>query len=156
MRRYQCILVKLIMHISYYTYFSILDKLIAKYTEVRCYGMYDYDLCLIGKRIKELRNSRDMVQEVLAERIGVSWSTISRLERGDSMVSIDKLLAIAEALGTGIDSILYDFISNDESSDDLTTRQLKYVLQLLNQKQKEYFLKNMQLFVSLFTEDTDK
>ncbi|MCR2019082.1 helix-turn-helix domain-containing protein [Blautia pseudococcoides] len=118
--------------------------------------MYDYDLCLIGKRIKELRNSRDMVQEVLAERIGVSWSTISRLERGDSMVSIDKLLAIAEALGTGIDSILYDFISNDESSDDLTTRQLKYILQLLNQKQKEYFLKNMQLFVSLFTEDTDK
>ena len=53
---------------------------------------------LLGKRIKELRKSRNMTQPELAEKISVDPKYISRLETGTSTPSLDTLHNIADAL----------------------------------------------------------
>ena len=58
----------------------------------------------IGRRIRELRGF-DMTQEDFAERLGVSQSTISRLERGD-IPTVDLLLKISKMFNKPTDWIL--------------------------------------------------
>lgn len=59
----------------------------------------------IGSRIRASRMSIGLTQEQLAEKVGVSWSTISSLERGMHMVSLERLLDICEALNSGLEII---------------------------------------------------
>lgn len=54
---------------------------------------------LLGERIKELRKSRKMSQEALAEKIDVDPKHVSRIEVGKSYPSLDTLEQIALALG---------------------------------------------------------
>jgi DNA-binding transcriptional regulator YiaG len=55
----------------------------------------------LSRRIKELREQRKVTQNLLAERLGSSQSRVSKIERGDSSVSIDlqvrSLLALGES-----------------------------------------------------------
>lgn len=55
----------------------------------------------IGTRIGACRVYRDMSRADLAERAGDGLSTnlISRIERGTTSVSVERLVAIAKALG---------------------------------------------------------
>lgn len=66
------------------------------------------DLATIGKRIQEIRQSQtDLSQEALARSLGVSWVTVSRLERGVGKgVTIDRLHDVAAALGVTVDDLL--------------------------------------------------
>ena len=52
----------------------------------------------LGKRIKEIRKTRKMTQEKLAELICVDPKYISRLETGNSTPSLDTIMKISEAL----------------------------------------------------------
>lgn len=55
-----------------------------------------YDTAEFGARIRTLRRAKGLRQEELADRIGVTGMTISRLERGES-VSVDTAsLALSE------------------------------------------------------------
>ena len=65
----------------------------------------------IGIRVKAIRIQRRLTQEQLAEKIGVSWSAISNLERGRHIVSIERLLDISVALDVGWEVILWDYIN---------------------------------------------
>jgi transcriptional regulator with XRE-family HTH domain len=51
-----------------------------------------------GLRVRELRASRGLSQETLAELAGVHRTYISSLERGQRNVGLDNILAIAAAL----------------------------------------------------------
>lgn len=53
---------------------------------------------LFGKRIRQLRRSRDLTQEELADLVSVSAEFISNLERGVNAPSFDTLEKLAEAL----------------------------------------------------------
>ena len=66
----------------------------------------------IGAKIAYYRTLRGMHQVVLAEKIGISSSVLSRIERGkyNENVSVSMLLDIAE--GLGIDVAL--FVTFDE------------------------------------------
>lgn len=61
----------------------------------------------ISKNIKELRCSRGMTQEELAERLHVTRQTVSNYENGRTRPDIDMLLDIAAALDTDSNSLLY-------------------------------------------------
>jgi len=62
---------------------------------------------LIGKRIKELRRSKRMTLEELAEIIGTSKQTINRYENGIiSNIPADKIVSLANALGTTPQSLM--------------------------------------------------
>ena len=61
----------------------------------------------IGKNIKELRCSRGMTQEELAERLHVTRQTVSNYENGRTRPDIDMLLDIAAALDSDANALLY-------------------------------------------------
>jgi transcriptional regulator with XRE-family HTH domain len=62
----------------------------------------------VGYKIKEIRESRDMTQEELAEKSGVSRVTISGLENGTERNTTSKtLVKIAAALGVTVDQIFF-------------------------------------------------
>lgn len=65
-----------------------------------------YDLFESGKRIKELRISKGLSQNALAEELGVHFKTISKAERGIVGLSVDNLLIVADYFGTTIDYLV--------------------------------------------------
>lgn len=54
---------------------------------------------MIRTIIYERRLRAGITQQQLAERLGVSQSTVSAIERGDQLVSVVRFLDFAEALG---------------------------------------------------------
>ena len=65
-----------------------------------------FDTVKIGKKIAELRKSKDMTQFELADAMGVSFQAVSNWERGNSMPDISKLAELSEILGTTVDELL--------------------------------------------------
>lgn len=60
----------------------------------------------MGYRIKEIRESQKMTQEELAEKSGVSRTTISNLENGTERTTmLSTLMKLASALETTVDSL---------------------------------------------------
>ena len=57
----------------------------------------------IGQRIADLRKTKGMTQQDLADVTGLLRNHISRIEQGRYSVGFDTLQAIAEALGGTID-----------------------------------------------------
>ena len=53
---------------------------------------------ILGRRIAEVRSARGLSQEALAELLHVSRQTISNWERGKTLVDIQSLMLMAEAL----------------------------------------------------------
>jgi transcriptional regulator with XRE-family HTH domain len=60
---------------------------------------------LIGIRIKNLRKSRGMSQEQLAEKIGISPKYLSSIERGKENPTLDIFTKLAAALGVELSEI---------------------------------------------------
>jgi HTH-type transcriptional regulator / antitoxin HipB len=60
-----------------------------------------YDTAELGQRIRTLRVEKGLDQAELAERLGVTRMTISRLERGES-VSVDTALRALSECGYAI------------------------------------------------------
>lgn len=60
----------------------------------------------IGEYISLLRRKKGFTQVVLGEIIGVSSKAISKWENGDGLPDVTTLPALAQALGTSVDSLL--------------------------------------------------
>lgn len=58
---------------------------------------------LLGRKIKVLRRKRELTQQELAYRTGISTPHISSIERGMRHPSLEYAIRIAEALGVSID-----------------------------------------------------
>lgn len=106
----------------------------------------------IGKRVKDARIQAGLTQEQLAEKTGVSWSTVSSLERGLHMVSIERLLDISESLNSGLEVLLCDFIDLKRLNTDESTKQIMEIWTRLSPKQKDYILECMLLLIKMFPE----
>ena len=65
----------------------------------------------MGFRVKEIREARNMTQEELERKSGISRQTISAIENGKVKpgdVKVGTLMALASALNTTIDSIFFE------------------------------------------------
>ncbi len=60
----------------------------------------------LGKRVKLLRESREMSQQGLAELLKVVRPTISQMENGTRAVSVEELKKISQILGVSVESLL--------------------------------------------------
>ena len=60
----------------------------------------------IGKFIAELRKSKNMTQQQLAEKIGVSFKTVSKWETGRGMPELSTLKPLSDELGITINELL--------------------------------------------------
>ncbi len=68
--------------------------------------MRDFDVSVMAKRIKELRNEKKLQQKELAEKIGVKQNSISRYESGIFVPSMEVLVHLAQVLDTTTDYLL--------------------------------------------------
>jgi transcriptional regulator with XRE-family HTH domain len=55
-----------------------------------------------GEEIGLARVTAALSQSAVADRAGVSWSTVDRIERGDPSVGLETLCAVGEAVGIDI------------------------------------------------------
>ena len=62
---------------------------------------------LFGKRVQELRLSRGMTQEVLAEKANTERSHIAKIEKGTRACSIDLLIAFSSIFDVSTDYLLF-------------------------------------------------
>ena len=60
----------------------------------------------IGKNIRNFRKKNDLTQEALADRLGVTYQSISRWENGATYPDLELIPAIAEALAVTADELL--------------------------------------------------
>lgn len=58
------------------------------------------------RRIRDLRENKDLTQAQLGEAIGVPQRTLSYYENGQRMVPLEVLSAIADFFGVSVDYIL--------------------------------------------------
>ena len=65
-------------------------------------------MVLIGKKIKELRNKSKLTQSELAEKIGVTKSTIAAYENDSRQPSYEVLIRMASVFRVSVDSLLLD------------------------------------------------
>jgi len=62
---------------------------------------------MLAKRIKELRKKSDWSQQKLAEKAGVSYNTITKIEQGAAtMPTIQTIIKIADAFGISLDELV--------------------------------------------------
>lgn len=59
----------------------------------------------LGKRIRKYRRERRMSQEELADRVGLHYTTISRIERGISNPPVQTVSKIAKALKASLSDL---------------------------------------------------
>lgn len=52
----------------------------------------------IGERLRQRRLERDMSQEILAERLGITFQQVQKYERGVNRISASRLFDIATVL----------------------------------------------------------
>ena len=67
--------------------------------------MLDYEI--IGQRIREERKKKGWTQAHLAELSGVEPSNISHIERAATKLSLPTLVAIANALESSLDALVF-------------------------------------------------
>lgn len=66
------------------------------------------DYVELGHRIRQQRYKRDMTQQKLAEKSGISASFLGHIERGSRKASLETLIGICNALEIGADVVLLD------------------------------------------------
>ena len=96
------------------------------------------DYKLIGERIKRMRKSNGVTQEVLAERLDVSIGYVSQVERGITKISLDLLAAISTVLGCDIAYLVSESAIN---SNEYMESEIISEIKKLDQKKKKYIQK---------------
>ncbi|ACL04316.1 transcriptional regulator, XRE family [Desulfatibacillum aliphaticivorans] len=93
----------------------------------------------IGKRIAELRIENNLTQAQLAEAMGLSVESISRMERGVTFPSVKTLARVAEALGSSLKQF-FDFDEDEGQGDGYQLELAKLIAQIKNLDEGEVAL----------------
>ena len=82
----------------------------------------------VGKTIKELRKSRGLTQEELAEKIGVTAQAISKWENEGGMPDISQIVPLAHAFGVSTDVLLgTGEVNKEENVSEILARAQKKI-----------------------------
>ena len=79
----------------------------------------------MGKRIREIRESKHMTQAALSELAGIEPSNLSHIERAATKVSLPTLINIANALEVSLDELVCGSLIKNEH---ISIRQLNELL----------------------------
>lgn len=96
----------------------------------------------LGARIQQIRKSKNLTQEKLAEAIGLDTPNLSNIERGKRFVSAETLEKIIQALGVS-EKDLFDF-GYIKSKDELIS-EICSLLTTSNIKDLEYYYRIIKL-----------
>lgn len=70
----------------------------------------------VGRRIREIRNSKGIKATFLAKKLGIHPSTLGKYEHGDRKVNADFLPEIADALGVDVSVFYKDQLDETSTS----------------------------------------
>ncbi|WZU00354.1 helix-turn-helix domain-containing protein [Erysipelothrix sp. D19-032] len=68
--------------------------------------MTEQEKIRLGKTLKDLRVSKDMTLEYVAEQLGITHKSVQFWEQGKNEIKLSKLIILAKLYGTSIDEIL--------------------------------------------------
>lgn len=98
----------------------------------------------VYKKLKQIRKSRGLTLNDLAENVGLDYQQISRIERGKSRLTIDVLMKMAKALDTPLEQLVKSSSATPSvalktsAAKPLTTQDiLLYILEGLESLDKE-------------------
>ncbi|MGM1019245.1 MAG: helix-turn-helix domain-containing protein [Bacillota bacterium] len=99
-------------------------------------------LDLVGTRIRDIRKSKGLSQEALAEKAGFNSSYIGFIERAERNISLKNLEKIAKALNVGVYQLLTYVKENDElTEEDSSAKSILTLLRTRESKDTELALK---------------
>ncbi len=88
-----------------------------------------YDIKEIGLRIQQLRKESGLTQEQFASRLSVSYSLVTKIERGIKGASIDLLIELSELFDVSLDYI----VLGKESTTNILKKKLEQMAIELDQ-----------------------
>jgi len=74
---------------------------------------------MLNENIRVLRKSKELSQEELAAKLNVVRQTISKWEKGTSVPDAEMIIKIAEALGTTVNTLLGETVSEEIPAESL-------------------------------------
>jgi transcriptional regulator with XRE-family HTH domain len=88
----------------------------------------------LGEKIRQLRKLRELTQEQLGERAGISYKFIGEVERGTVNPSLDSLIGISQALDVNVKELFpsENDLVTEFSHEELQT--IKKAVKLLNSR----------------------
>jgi transcriptional regulator with XRE-family HTH domain len=93
----------------------------------------------IGKVIREQRKAAGMTQAALAEMIGLESETVSRMENGVRLPSIEKLVEIAESFDVPV-AVFFEHVGVLRKPDSLLVEKIGMALEKLPQAGQHFVL----------------
>jgi transcriptional regulator with XRE-family HTH domain len=101
-------------------------------------GGVQMNLKAVGQRIKQAREAKGLTQEQLAEKVGLSASHMSVIERGVKPPKLETFVEITNELGVDANSILADVLS---VSNEIISSQISVRLSALPMTQQKKILR---------------
>lgn len=95
-----------------------------------------YDVSEVANRIKEIRKSRNITQEKIAELLNLSENQIYKIESGKSGCTLDNVIIISEVLNVSIDYLLLG--KNQDLQMSSNVEKLIYLLSECPEEQVEF------------------
>ncbi len=104
----------------------------------------------IGRVIAKRRTERGMTQEYVAERLGVGYEAVSRIERGAIMPTIGKLIQLAGVFNCPIEDLLVE--SSNRATDQGEV--LSKMIEGLSETDRAFMLEIIEVMVNKLKEKT--
>lgn len=73
----------------------------------------------VGMRIKLMRVSKQLPQNEVARRVGISQAHLSNIESGHSTITLDKLFKLRDVLGCKLKDFFVDLDGEESSQENL-------------------------------------
>ena len=86
----------------------------------------------LGQRLYQLRKDKNLSQEELADRLGVSRQSVSKWEGAQSVPDIEKILQISKLFGVTTDYLLKDEMGEPEYAESELTALRRVTLEQAN------------------------
>lgn len=103
------------------------------------------ELIELGERIRKRRQELHWSQERLAEKADISLNTVSRVEGGQSDMSIAVFQRLAQALGMSADQLLGEPEPGEEEKGQI--ERVGYRIQHLSQADREIVLRTVDTLI---------
>lgn len=99
------------------------------------------ELMELGNRVRKYRNERHWSQEKLAEKVDVSLNTVSRIQGGQTRMSIEIFMRLVQVLGVDAELLLFGVFPNNR--DETEYARIQLMIQRLQKDEKEIVLQMM-------------
>jgi transcriptional regulator with XRE-family HTH domain len=113
---------------------------------VKALGKHSLNYSEIGMRIRNLRKAKNLTQEQVANIISVSDNHVSKIETGNSSISLNVFINIAKSFDVSLDYLMFGTLEQGQTVNDTI---IKAILDDFSEEQKDltvHMLKGIQFY----------